>query len=74
MREERPTRADVDRLVGAGGMPMTPADLGVWLQETLDALVGSRDLRDKYLTSSLLWDLGLLDDAETSLREMLQNR
>ena len=34
--------------------------------------MGSRDLRDKYLTSSLLWDLGLLDDAEAALREMLQ--
>ena len=58
----------------ACGMPMTPADLGVSLQDTLDALVGSRDLRDKYLTSSLLWDLGLLDDAEDSLCEMLQKR
>ena len=74
MREELPAREEIDRLMRACGMPMTPADLGVSLQDTLDALVGSRDLRDKYLTSSLLWDLGLLDDAEDSLREMLQNR
>ena len=41
------------------GMPLTPGDLGISQKDTLDALEGSREIRDKYLTSSLMWDLGL---------------
>ena len=41
---------------------MTPADLHLSPEDVRDALLGSRDIRDKYLTSSLLWDLGLLEE------------
>ena len=57
-------------LIGAGslgsalmrdlGMPMVPADIGISAQDTQDAFIASRDIRDKYLTSSLLWDMGVL--------------
>jgi glycerol-1-phosphate dehydrogenase [NAD(P)+] len=43
-------------------MPMTPADLGISREDTQAAFIGSREIRDKYLTSSLLWDLGLLHE------------
>ena len=36
-------------------------------QDTVDAFLVSRDIRDKYLTSSLLWDLGLLEEAADRL-------
>ena len=42
------------------GMPMTPADIGISREDTENAFIASRDIRDKYLSSSLLWDLGLL--------------
>ena len=44
------------------GMPIHPADIDENEQDTYDAFVASRDIRDKYLTSSLLWDIGLLED------------
>ena len=31
-------------------------------QDVRDAFLCSRDIRDKYLTSSMLWDIGLLED------------
>jgi glycerol-1-phosphate dehydrogenase [NAD(P)+] len=60
MQEELP---DADKLLAlskAVGMPTTPQQLGISLEDTHNAFLASRDIRDKYLTSSLLWDLGLL--------------
>lgn len=74
IREELPARADIDALMARCGMPRTPADLGLTAQDTVDALLGSRDIRDKYLTSSLLWDLGLLDETARRLARMLETR
>ena len=67
IREELPPRADILRLMKSCGMPVTPADLGLSPEEARDALTGSREIRDKYLTSSLLWDLGLLEEAAEKL-------
>ena len=44
------------------GMPMWPKDIGVSRQDTRDAFICSRDIRDKYLISSLLWEIGEMDE------------
>ena len=49
------------------GMPVYPADLGLSVEDTIHALLGSREIRDKYLTSSMLWDLGLLGETAEKL-------
>ena len=67
IREELPPRDAILRLMKACGMPVTPKDLGLSRKDTLDALMGSREIRDKYLTSSLLWDLGLLEETAARL-------
>ncbi len=51
----------VSRLKGLG-IPTTPQELDLSHQDTVDAFIGSREIRNKYLVSSLLWDIGLLDD------------
>ena len=71
IREELPPRERVHALMKQCGMPLEPADLKLSRQDTLDALLGSREIRDKYLTSSLLWDLGLLDEAAEKLMNEL---
>ena len=58
--EELPDTEAIAALMRDLGMPMTPADIGVSDQDTQDAFIASRDIRDKYLTSSLLWDMGVL--------------
>lgn len=72
IKEELPSRESIWQLMKACGMPMTPADLKLTHQDTVDALLGSRDIRDKYLTSSLLWDLGLLEETAEKLHVVCQ--
>ena len=59
--EELPPTADIIALMEKQGMPIHPADIDESEKDTYDAFVASRDIRDKYLTSSLLWDIGLLE-------------
>ena len=56
---------DKDWLLGkmrSTGMPLTPAEIGINRRDTVDAFLRSRDIRDKYMTSSLLWDLGVIEE------------
>ena len=60
--EELPDFEHIHAVMAGVGMPLTPKDIGISTEDTVNAFVGSRDLRDKYLTSTLLWDLGLTDE------------
>lgn len=62
MEEELPSHAFVEALMRQAQMPMKPHELGWSRQDVQDAFVLSRNTRDKYLTSSILWDLGLLQN------------
>lgn len=58
--EELPSTEEIAGFMRSLGMPMEPADIQISAQDTQDAFITSRDIRAKYLTSSMLWDLGLL--------------
>ena len=62
IREELPSYDFIIGVMRAAGLPMTLAGIGVSLADTKDALLGARDIRDKYLSCSMLWDLGYLND------------
>lgn len=62
VREELPDTQRLLALAASLGMPVTPEDLNLTREDVRNAFLASRDIRDKYLTSSLLWDLGLLYD------------
>ena len=68
MQEELPAYDDIYQLMVKAGMPMDPAEIGYSVTDTIDAFVCSRDVRDKYLLSSVLFDIGYLDDAAKWLR------
>ena len=59
-QEELPTLTKLEQIMRMMEMPMSPQDIGFSAEDTQKALLGSREIRDKYLTSSLLWDLGVL--------------
>ncbi len=59
--EELPATRDIVSLMEQVGMPIHPEEIGQSEQDVRDAFQCGRDTRDKYLTSSLLWDLGLLE-------------
>lgn len=62
IREELPDYRWLFDTMAATGMPMTPADINIPEQDVIDAFVGARDIRDKYLSCSMIWDLGLTDE------------
>jgi len=69
IREELP---DYDRLhdaMAATGMPLTPADIHIPTEDVVNAFVGARDIRDKYLSCSLLWDMGLTEEYAAFLED-----
>ena len=61
-RRELPDYEKLRAVMAQTGMPLTPADIGIPTRDVVDAFVCARDIRDKYLTCSLLWDLGLTDE------------
>ena len=68
MNEELPPTATIEQIMKQVGMPMKPEDIGESDEDVLDAFIGSRDIRDKYLSSSLLWDMGLLETFPLKIR------
>jgi len=72
MDRELPDVAALRRRMEALGLPMRPADIGISNVDALDAFVCSRDIRDRYLSTSLLWDIGFLEEGTEVLRRELQ--
>lgn len=70
MEEELPDTADILSNMKELNMPHCPRDLGISLEETKKAFIGSRVIRDKYLTSTMIWDLGLTQHFEQLLRDV----
>ena len=72
MREELPDFRWLYDAMAATGMPMEPRDIDVPDGDVINAFVGARDIRDKYLSCSLIWDLGLTDEFAAFLQESLR--
>ena len=70
IREELPDYDCLHDAMAGTGMPLTPADIGIPTEDVVDAFVCARDIRDKYLTCSLLWDMGLTDEYAAFLRSI----
>ena len=71
MNEELPDDSRLTALMSRMGMPLLPRDIGINAEDTVNAFIGSRDIRDKYLTSTLLWDLGLTEEYAEKLRRFV---
>ena len=69
IRQELPDYDWLYDAMAATGMPMTPAELDIPVEDVVNAFVGARDIRDKYLSCSLLWDLDMTDEYAEFLRE-----
>ena len=71
IRAELPDMSTIYAAAHKLGMPVRPAEIGVSTEDTMDALVCTHDIRDRYICTSMLFDLGLLDDAATFFRGLL---
>ncbi len=62
MDEELPSSAEIRRILEAVGCPTTVEEIGLDPAVLPMTLKAGKDIRDKYVLSRLLWDLGLLDE------------
>lgn len=60
-------------LMKSTGMPTEPSELDISDDDVVNAYLGARDIRDKYLSCSFLWDMGLEQEAAKFLRKSLQS-
>lgn len=62
IEEELPEEAWLrDRLLQTGA-PVSPDELGISLQQVKSSFLSTKDIRDKYISTRLLWDLGMLEE------------
>jgi glycerol-1-phosphate dehydrogenase [NAD(P)+] len=69
MEEELPSYLDILKLMQGIGEPALPSEIGITQAEVRDALIASMEIRDKYIGSRLLWDLGMLDEWAVRLQQ-----
>ncbi len=72
VKEELPSAQELKKLMDDLHMAVLPKDIGIGREDVKKALIGSRDIRDKYLLSSILWDLGLLHEKAEELAERVK--
>lgn len=70
--EELPDYDALYQTMAKTGMPMRPSEINVPMDDVVDAFIDARDIRDKYLSCSFLWDLGLTDEFAEYLREVAE--
>ena len=69
--EETPPSKTIEDIMRNAGMPLKPEDIGISKREVIDAFICSRDIRDKYLLSSMIWDIGYMEDCAKWLETVL---
>ena len=67
--EEMPKASEIEAIMKNVGMPTSPSDIGISNRDVIDAFICSRDVREKYLVSGLIWDIGYMEEFATWLEE-----
>ena len=68
--KKAPEPEELETVLKSAGMPTRASEIGLSADDVADAFVCSRDTRDKYLTSSLIWDIGYTDEFEAFVKEL----
>ena len=64
---ELPPHGEIYALLKDLGAPLSPADIGIPESETPICFKATKDIRDKYILSSLAYDLGCLDQIASAI-------
>ena len=62
MEEELPTEMEISDLLDSISAPKTLTELGIPEEQFAMVFKSTKDIRDKYVLSRLLWDLGILEE------------
>lgn len=60
--EELPEEEWLREKLKETGAPLTPQELGISREMVHDSFMATKDIRDKYISTRLLWDIGLLEE------------
>lgn len=63
INEELPAYNDIGLLLETVGAPLSPEEIGLPASQMALTFKSTKDIRDKYILSTLMWDLGVLDKA-----------
>ena len=66
IRAEIPAEEEIDRILEVIGAPKTPKEIGIDC-DLFTTFKATKDIRDKYVLSRLLWDLGETEDFKTAI-------
>ena len=67
MEEELPASETVISALKTVGAPLTAGEIGFDKETVKTSFLMTKDIRDKYIGSRLLWDLGELEEAAEKL-------
>ncbi len=67
IKEELPSAAEIERILVSIQAPKTPEEIGAETDKLKITLLATKDIRDKYVLSRLLWDLGIWDEVDLSV-------
>ena len=62
IRQELPDREWLTQQLLMIGAPVTPQEIGISQEMVKKSFMATKDIRDKYIASRLLWDLGMLEE------------
>lgn len=62
IEEEMPSACELEEILNAIGAPKNPEDIGIDSKILPDTVKATKDIRDKYVFSRILWDLGIEDE------------
>jgi glycerol-1-phosphate dehydrogenase [NAD(P)+] len=61
IQEEIPTQKQIESMLDKIGAPKTAQEIGIDCDLSM-TLKATKDIRDKYVLSRLLWDLGMIEE------------
>lgn len=62
IEQELPSVEELEKLLECIGCPKTLAEIGQDEQLLKQTFETTKDIRDKYVLSRLIWDLGIIDE------------
>ncbi len=69
--EELPEREELLAVFRTMELPSTPGEIGMSSEEVKDTFLATKDIRDKYIASRLVWDLGVIDSIAADFQLVL---
>lgn len=67
IEEELPDEEWLKERLASLGAPVSPEELGISPDDVKNAFLATKDIRDKYISTRLLWDLGMLEEVADQL-------